>query len=279
MRSDQLVLSVLAAVLLGAASNAAVHRAKHPHDRSSPALHVLTIVALLLNVSVLGMRVRAVEDIRHVLVHRFDVTLVFAVTLTAVAIYAQHFSSIRGLDGFLLPVATLFQVFAFVQMGVDEPLLQYNTASWFVVHQLSLLAAGTFLVCGGAGGAVYLLLLRALRRKQPSPLFGHLAPLETWERFGRWNLVIGFILLTFGILTGMCEAAQSVQAAQATRADWTTDKFIIASFVVWALYALGIAASVFVPRFRGRRAAQLALGTGALLVFIVLVVEQVSKVH
>lgn len=275
--AEQLVLTVAAAVMLGAASSGAAHRAKYPHDKSSWLLQVWTVAIVIINAYVLTVRTVAAEDVRHVLTNRFDVTLVFATTLTAVAACAQHLLRIRGLDGFLLPVAALFQVFAFVQVG--EPLLRYDTAAWFVVHQLSLIAAGTFLVCGGAGGAVYLVLLRALRRKQPSPLFGHLAPLQAWERFSRWNLVVGFVLLSFGILTGICEATQSVQAEQATRQAWLTDAFIVGSFVVWGLYGAAIAASVFVPRFRGRRAAQLALGTGALLVFILLVVEKVSKVH
>jgi ABC-type uncharacterized transport system permease subunit len=229
------------------------------------------------NVFVLVDRAMAAEDVRHLLVARFDVTLVFAATLTAVGAYAQHFSSIRGLDGFLLPIAAFFQVFAFVQVG--EPLLRFNTAGWFVVHQISLIIAGAFLVCGGAGGAVYLVLLRALRRKEPSPLFGHLAPLETWDRFGRWCLVLGFGFLSFGILTGICEAAQSVQGGAATRADWLGDKFILASLILWLVYGAVIAAAVWVPRFRGRLTAQLALGTGAVLVFVVLVVEKISRVH
>jgi ABC-type uncharacterized transport system permease subunit len=176
-------------------------------------------------------------------------------------------------------VAAVFQVFAFVQVQVAEPLLQYDTAAWFVVHQISLVVAGTCLVCGGAAGAVYLTLLRALRRKAASPLFGHLAPLETWERFGRWSLVIGFILLSFGILTGMCEATQSVRAQVRTTSDWTSDQFIVACFVLWALYGVAVATAAISPRFRGRRAAQFALGSGALLVFIVLVVQKISSVH
>jgi len=275
--SDQLVFSVTAAAALGCASSGAAHRAKYAHDESSVSLQLATLLAAGLNLYVLIVRTLAAEDVRHLLVCRFDVTLFFATTLTLVALYSQRFGSIRGLDGLLLPVATLFQIFAFVQVG--EPVLRYTTATWFVVHQLSLIAAGTFLVLGGGGGAMYLLLLRTLRRKKPSPLFGHLAPLETWERFGRWNLVIGFLLLSFGILTGLCEAMQSVRADQATRHEWLSDAFILGVFAIWGLYGLAIAASVFVPRFRGRRSAQLALGTGALLVFIMLVVEKVSKVH
>jgi ABC-type uncharacterized transport system permease subunit len=274
---DQLVISVTAAVALGCACSGAAHRAKYAHSESSISLQVATMLAAVLNLYVLTVRTLAAEDVRHLLVCRFDVTLVFATTLSLVALYAQRFSGIRGLDALLLPVAAVFQIFAFVQVG--EPVLRYTTAGWFVVHQLSLIAAGTFMVLGGGGGAMYLLLLRTLRRKQPSPLFGHLAPLETWERFGRWNLVIGFLLLSFGILAGVCEAAQSVRSEQSAGSDWVSDAFILGMFVIWGLYGVAIAASVFVPRFRGRRAAQLALGTGALLVFIVLVVEKVSKVH
>ena len=270
----QLFLAILATVILSMATTGAALRVRYREAGVGRMMPVLTAVFLVLNVAALIWRAGDVRDARHVLANRFDLTLLFATLVTAVAFHSQLRSALRGLDTFLLPVALFVQVFSF--LGISAAETPGEIKSWFVVHQISFVIGATLLVCGGVAGGAYLLLNRVLHSKQPSSLLWRLAPLEAWEQSGRWSLLLGFLCFTFGGLTGICQASRS---SQATSHDWLADKFIIGCIVVWVIYAVGVAATWAVPRFRGRRSAQLAVAGGVIMVVVFLIVEKLSGVH
>ena len=271
--SGQLVLAVLTAVLLGMASNTIVQRIRYRAEGVGLWLPRVVALIVLLNVVLLGWRVEQL-GVNAAVSTPFDYTVLLATLLAAAAWFCQRNRAVLGLDGFLLPMATLLQVGAFA-MVLREPRVPHG-AAWLIVHQLSIIVGGAFFISGGLSGAVYLLLLRVLRRKRPSPLLGRLAPLESWERIGRWCTLLGFGFFTFGILTGICRVFH-VPAAH--RPHWLTDGLIWACFGLWGAYAAGLAATWLVPSFRGRRAALLATGSGAVLVAIFLVMDFLSAVH
>lgn len=270
----QLFLSVLATVVLSMAATGAVLRLRYRAEGVGRVVPTLTAVFLLLDGAVLLWRALNAADARQILANRFDVTLLFAAMVTVVGLHSQLRRSLRGLDTFMLPVALLIQLGAFWDIAPARRMGVFHV--WFVVHQVSFVVGATLLVCGGVAGGAYLVLNRVLRRKQSSSLLWRLAPLESWERSGRWSLLLGFLCITFGVLTGICQAAQ---LSGASHREWLTDGFIIAAFVVWGLYGLAVTATWVVPRFRGRRSAQLAVVTGVLLMVVFLVAEKLSGVH
>ncbi len=270
----QLFVAVLATAALSIAATGAALRVRYREEGAGILVPILTAFFLVLNIVVLAWRAADVQDARHVLANRFDVSLLFAAMVGAAALYSHLRPAIRGLGTFLLPVAWLIQIFSF--LAIRKPELPGHIHSWFVVHQLSFVVGMTLLVWGGVAGGAYLLLNRVLHRKQPSSLLWRLAPLEAWERSGRWSLLLGFLCMTFGVLTGICQASRSDWRPAH---DWLTDRFIVACAIVWALYAIGVAATWIVPRFRGRYSAQLAVATGVLLVVVFLIVERLSGVH
>ena len=270
----QLFLAIVATVTLTVATTGAAMRFRRGEQGVGKVVPALTALALALNLSALIWRAAAMPDVRHVLASRFDVTLLLATLVTAVAFNSQLRSALRGLDTFMLPVAMLVQILSFLGMNQQE--FPGDIHSWFVVHQISFVVGTLLLLCGGVTGGAYLALNRVLRSKQPSSLLWRVAPLESWERSGRWSLLLGFVCVTFGGLTGICQASQSNGT---TARDWLTDGFILGCIVVWSLYAVGVAASWVVPRFRGRRAAQLSVVTGVMLVVVFLIVEKLSGVH
>ncbi|MCK4660516.1 MAG: cytochrome c biogenesis protein CcsA [Phycisphaerae bacterium] len=271
---SQLFCVVLATVVLSVATTGATLRVRYQEKGVGKVVPSLTALAVALNIAALLWRALDVSDARHILANRFDVNLLFATLVIAVSFHSQLRPAIRGLDTFLLPIALFVQVFSF--LSIRKPQLPGNIHSWFVLHQVSFTIGMTLLMCGGVAGGAYLLLNRVLRSKRPSSLLWRLAPLESWERWGRWSLLLGFLCITFGMLTGICQASRS---SSTTSRDWFADKFIIGCIVVWILYAVGIVASWVVPRFRGRRSAILAVAGGVVLVVVFLVVEQLSGVH
>jgi ABC-type uncharacterized transport system permease subunit len=270
----QLFLAVLATACLSAAAAGAALRVRYREEGVGRSVPAATALALVLNLALLIWRAAAAADARHTLANRFDVNVLFAIMVTAVAFHSQIRAAIRGLDTFMLPVALLAQVLSFLTL--DRPHLPGEIRAWFVLHQLSFVLGAALLVCGGVAGGAYLLLNRLLRSKQPSSLLWRLAPLEAWERSGRWSVLAGFLCFTFGALTGICQASRSDWT---TSRDWLTDTFIIGCIVVWCLYAVGVAATWALPRFRGRRAAQLAVAGGVMLVLVFFIVERLSGVH
>jgi len=273
IRTEQLVLLVFATVMLGIAGSAIANRIRYRAAGTGRVLPKLVGAVVVLNLIFLASRVRRL-GFELVVQSAFDGTVLLATLLTAAALFSQRNRAVLGLDGFLLPTATLIQIGSFGMAFHAPP--RPMVAEWLIVHQLSLIVAAAFFICGGLAGAVYLALLRTLRRREPSPLLGRFAPLESWERVGRWCTVLGFGLFTFGILTGLCKTAHLTPQQ---RAGWWYDKFILICFALWLVYGATLLATWMVPSFRGRRAAMLAVGSGAVLMMAFLIVDFLSVVH
>ena len=267
------MLAVIAAVALGMASSTIVQRIRYRAEGTSKALPCMMVGVIVLNLVLLGWRVHDV-GLHLAVASQFNCTMLLATLLTAIGLFSQRNRAVLGLDGLLLPVATILQLGAFAVV-LRQPELP-RTAAWLVVHQLSIVASATFFLTAGLAGGVYLALLRTLRQKKASALIGRFAPLESWERVGRWSTLIGFGLFTFGILTGICKA---MHLAPSGRPNWLTDAVIVACFVLWIAYAAALAGIWLVPSFRGRRAALMAVGGGVVLVAVFLVIDLLSAVH
>jgi ABC-type uncharacterized transport system permease subunit len=271
--TGQLMLAVIATVALCIASSAIAQRIRYRAEGTSKVLPHIMRGIVALNLILLAWRVGDLG--LHVAVaSQFNCTVLLATLLTVIGLFSQRERGVLGLDGLLLPVAAILQLGAFTII-LDEP-KPPATAAWFVVHQLTIVASATLFITAGLSGGVYLTLVRTLRRKKPSPLLGRFAPLESWERVGRWSTLIGFGLFTFGILTGICEA---VRLDPARRPYWLTDTVIVVCFGLWATYAAALVATWLVPSFRGRRAALLAMGSGVVLVGLFLAIDLLSVVH
>ncbi len=271
--SGQLLLVVVTSVLLGAASATIAVRIRYQAEGIGTFLPKTVAGIVLLNTLLFAWRIES-QGVYATVGSTFDCTILLATLLTAVAWFSGRNRAVLGLDSFLLPIATIIQVGAFTMLF--RPTATAPSAAWFVVHQIFIVIGGTFFVCGGVSGAVYLALLRALRSKRPSMMLGRFAALESWERLGRWCTMLGFAFFTLGVLTGICRMFH-IEASK--RPSWLSDAFIVLCIVLWGTYAAGVLATWLVPSFRGRKAALLATGTGAALVIVFLIVDSLSVVH
>jgi ABC-type uncharacterized transport system permease subunit len=259
-------------LLFGAASLGAFRRLADEKAGHTRFLLVTGGIGLLLNVVVL--RLRAMQTSAPVAISTsFDMTILMSslVVVTALAALAAK-DRLRGLEGMLLPIACLTQVAAWLKVGKAGT--EANYQSWFEVHPAAFALGALCFVLSGVAGIAYLAITRVLRRKQPSPLLGKFAPLESLERFGRWALLAGWPVFTFGILTGICEVVQSGHPRR-----WLTDPLVVFTFAMWALYAVVLMQTWFRPSFRGRRSARWSAVSMALLGFTFLVVDLISPIH
>jgi ABC-type uncharacterized transport system permease subunit len=243
---------VLASIISGIGfAIAAISGYLHMRHRLSWALPVLRIAAVL----ALGTNIVYFIHVGHsqgpavIFRNNFDSTLLLATLVGLVGMGVHLSKTLRGLDGFLFIVGT---VFCFGSHSV----LRYpsNTSmdqAWFASHTLAFALSATCFIASGLAGFAYLIMHGVLHKKRPTTLLGHVASLESLERFGRWMLTIGFPLFSYGILTGICGVAHD-QTAE--RSDWLSDPLVIFSLVTWVIYLVMVLCVLFRPQLRGRRA-------------------------
>jgi len=132
-----------------------------------------------------------------------------------------------------------------------------NTWVWLHVMFVLLGSAALALTCGV--GLMYLLQERQLKSKSLGVMYYRLPSLDFLDGLGHRALLVGFPLLTAGLITG---AIQS-QAARGQILMWDPTQLL--SLVTWVIYA-GLLQARLTAGWRGRKAALLAiLGFSAVL--------------
>jgi len=198
-------------------------------------------------------------------------SLHFGLSLTALGAVVAYLLlrkrfKLHAMGAVVAPLALTFLIGAqFVsapRMAAELPrgLLAFHIAA-------NLLGLGLFLVAGGSS-AFYVLLERRLRSKKLSPTSSRLPPLDALDRAAHRLLLVGFPLLTFGVVTGAVFTQQVAAAGSAALLR------TVLGYATWALLAAVLLLRQIVG-LRGRRAAYgtLAGVTCVLLVMLVYAVR------
>lgn len=159
----------------------------------------------------------------------------------------------RHLQGFLGALVALFAslLLAYASLGVDssiKPLMPALRSNWLLIHVLTaFLGYAAFALAFGAA-------LIYLWQSRPAPVATKAAAAAALEmdRLIYQAVVMGFIFLTLGILTG------AVWADQAWGRYWSWDPKETWSLITWFVYA-GLLHARLVKGWAGRRIAWLAV--------------------
>ena len=129
----------------------------------------------------------------------------------------------------------------------------------------NLIGLGVFLVAGGSSG-LYVLLERRLRQKKLglSPTSSRLPPLEALDRAAHRLLLVGFPLLTFGVVTG------AVFTQRVTEGGSAAVLRTVLGYATWGLLAAVLLLRQIIG-LRGRRAAYGTLAGVACVLLVLLV--------
>jgi cytochrome c-type biogenesis protein CcsB len=148
--------------------------------------------------------------------------------------------------------AALMIVGVFISDQIARPLVPVLKSWWLPIHAVCALAGnGVFALMAGSGG-MYIVQEKLIKKKRLGRMHRLLPSLETLDMINRRGLLIGFFLLTLGIVSG------ALWAQSAWGVFWTWDPKESWSLVTWFVYA-GMAHQRLVLGRRGRRSAIMAI--------------------
>jgi ABC-type uncharacterized transport system permease subunit len=193
----------------------------------------------------------------------FEALIWLGVILALFVMYLQRHRPVPGLDWFVMPIVIMLllgaAIFGRVEYQQYQPLVGHT---WEWVHRVSSYTGTIAFAIGAAGGAMYMYTSKRLRKKEiRGP---KMASLERLEKLMMRAVVLGFALLTVGLVTGFVRMVDSGR-------ETPYSKMLLASGA-WLVYAIVMHAPIN-PRFRGRRAAVLSMLGFGLIIGTIIAVE------
>jgi ABC-type uncharacterized transport system permease subunit len=225
---------------------------------------------VLLAVALIAWRLMR-EDPRGVfanavpLFNYFDLFLLLALLLAVLAAYFRLTRHLPSLAFFLLPMIALVLTLGGVLSLLYNQTFDHNSVT-NVIHVASIMLASACFILGCAGGVVYLLAARQLKKKglTAAHRWLKLPSLASLEKFNQTAVIIGFPLLTLAMITGGLRMRARPDLAGPGVSN--TLKIVLA-LVCWGCYGVLVHVPL-APSFRGRRAAWLSIAGFVLLVSV-----------
>ena len=153
-------------------------------------------------------------------------------------------------------------------MTLASPLLPHTATKvapglksiWLIVHVIIAITGNGAFALAFLVGLLYLIQERLIRTKRLGGAFRRLPSLEILDHVGYTCLIVGFPLLTLGMITG------AVYAQYVLGAFWRWDVKEVWSLITWVLYA-ALLHGRLVTGWTGRRAAYFSVLAFMVLVF------------
>lgn len=174
----------------------------------------------------------------------------FSWALVLVFLWVEFRHQIHVLGSFILPLA-LVSLLSAAALPKQIPTLGPVLKTVWVHVTLSMLGTVGFAVAFVAG-IMYLIQDGLLKSKRFNVLYAKLPPLDFLDRLNQQSIVLGFPLLTLGIITG----AISAEFARGTYLSWNPEQ--VWALVTWIFYFAVLLGRLTVG-WRAKRAAYLTI--------------------
>ncbi|RPI74523.1 MAG: c-type cytochrome biogenesis protein CcsB [Desulfobacteraceae bacterium] len=187
------------------------------------------------------------------LTNRYESFIFFSWTIALIYLIMEWRTRNKSIGVFVLPLA--FLGMAYVSLSPDntiEPLLPALKSNWLTVHVFTcFLGYAAFAVAFGL--SLMFLLKKSSSVSEPKSVFNQIPALEVLDELTYQMLIIGFVFLTIGILTG------AVWAQTVWGRYWGWDPKEIWSLITWVVYAVLLHLRLLVPGWHGARMAVLCI--------------------
>ena len=159
------------------------------------------------------------------------------------------------LGSFVLPLAFLFMlstaVFPAGPVG-NEPLPALMDSVWLGIHAVFSLLGFVAFAIASIVGVMYLIQNRLLKSKQFNALYDQLPSLDLLDEMNQGTILLGFPLLTVGMLSG------AIWASHMQESFWSWTPKQVLTLVTWLLYLVILHGRMNFG-WRAKRAASLAI--------------------
>ncbi len=149
---------------------------------------------------------------------------------------------------FVLPLVLLLFFLSFIfPKQILSPFGPHFKSFWFPVHAITGLLSHGFLIFGVIVSLMYILQEREIKKKHLGLFFKKLPPLEYLDRANEKCLYLGFIFLSFAMITG------AIWSEIAFGNYWRWSPKEVITLVLWLIYAFLIHQRVLIG-WRGKKA-------------------------
>ena len=184
----------------------------------------------------------------------YESLIFFSWTIVLLYLIIEWRIKSRNLGAFVIPFAFFSMAFASFSPNVNariQPLIPALQSNWLISHVITCFFGYAALTIACGLGFMYL--LKGLEKGGKPRLFFRLLPgREIVDELTYHSVVIGFIFLTLGIITG------SVWAYSAWGSYWSWDPKETWSLITWFIYA-AMLHSRFVRGWKGKRMAIMSI--------------------
>ncbi len=176
----------------------------------------------------------------------------FAWVIVVAYLIVQPKLGLRVLGSFVSPLAVVFMLISSLLPKYAMPENETIKSGWIIFHVTMLFAANALFALAFCGSLMYLLQERQIKKKRFGFLYPRLPSLDRLDEINHLCLIVGFPLMTIGLVTGFA------YAGTAWRSSWHWDPKEIFALITWFMYAVLLHERLTVG-WRGRRAAWLAI--------------------
>ncbi len=189
---------------------------------------------------------RTIEFNHPPITTKFEIFTVLAFAIAFSYFLLELVTDIRGTGFFILMFSLLFQIASSLFI---EDLFQVKEVlrnRLLGLHVVSALLGYSGFTISAVYGALFLLLYKQMRIRKFGLFFDKLPSLETLEKMSFYSVIIGFILLTIGIVIGIIWLPSAFPNFK------YYDPKIVASGIIWLVYGIGILTKI-VFKIYGRK--------------------------
>ena len=204
----------------------------------------------------------------------YESLIFFAWTVVFLYLLIEWRTKNRSLGAFATPLAFLAMAYASYSPTISsriQPLVPALKSNWLIAHVLTCFFG--YAAFGLACGLSVMYLLKKREKPQRSNVFIRIIPESSiLEDMSYQMVVIGFLLLTLGIITG------SVWAYSAWGSYWSWDPKETWSLITWLVYA-ALLHSRMVRGWRGNKLALLSIIGFSCVLFTYFGVNYLAGLH